>query len=867
MMKQYMEVKEKNPDSILFFRLGDFYEMFFEDALIASRELEITLTQRGAGFEAKAPMCGVPHHVAETYIGRLVEKGYKVAICEQLEDPAGAKGIVKRGVVRVVTPGTITDTNILDDKTNNFLASIFFDDMGVGLSYVDNSTGEMSTTEFLSRDEEKTYKFIIDELGKISPTEVICNEEFFSNKKYITLIKNNLNPFFNVYKQDKLENENLEDLITGLFNKSLDKLGLKNRVYSLIATSKLIDYLNETQRHSLDHINELSFYEAKDYMILDINTRINLEIHETILSRQKKGALINVLDKTNTSMGGRLLKKWLEEPLLNINDINRRLDMIEYFIKNIPVLENFRNILKTVYDLERLAGKISSGSSNGRDFIALKNSLSILPGLKEMLVATNDKHLTNIGSKMDALSDIHSLIKRSIKDSPPITIKEGDLIKEGFDKELDLVREANIKGKEWLANLEASEKKKTGIKNLKIGYNRVAGYYFEITKSNISQAPDYFIRKQTLKNAERYYTEELKEMEDKILNAKEESLTLEYKIFQSIREKIKNEIPRIQSSSRVVALIDVLTALSKVSYDNNYIRPKINNKGYINIIDGRHPVVEPLIEDNMFIPNDTYLDKDKDMINIITGPNMAGKSTYMRQVAIMILMAQIGCFIPASEADISIVDRIFTRIGASDNLSGGDSTFMVEMNEVSNIIKNATENSLIILDEVGRGTSTYDGLSIAWAVVEYISVKIGAKTLFATHYHELTQLQDSFDNIQNLTMSAKEDGEKIIFLRKIIKGSTNKSYGIQVARLAGIDKEIIDKANEILGTIEVTHEFNIANSSKKHKKEKKQLDLVSYKRDYYIDEIKSIDANALTPLESLNILSRLIKDAKTLEEN
>lgn len=867
MMKQYMEVKEDNPDSILFFRLGDFYEMFFEDALIASRELEITLTQRGAGFEAKAPMCGVPYHVAETYIGRLVEKGYKVAICEQLEDPSEAKGIVKRGVVRVVTPGTITDTNILDDKTNNFLASIYYDNTGVGLSYVDNSTGEMYTTEFLSRDEEKSYKFVIDELGKISPSEVICNEKFISNNKYINIIKNNLNPFLNIYKEDNIENEGLEDLVITLFNSSLDELGIKKRVYSLVSTAKLIHYLNETQRHSLDHINQLFFYEAKDYMILDINTRINLEIHETILSRQKKGALINVLDKTNTSMGGRLLKKWLEEPLLNIAEINRRFDMVEYFVENIPSLEKFRELLKVVYDLERLSGKISSGSSNGRDFIALKNSLEILPKLKQILVETKEKHLKDIGIQMDALSDIFTLIDISIKDNPPITIKEGDLIKIGFDKDLDRVKEANTKGKEWLANLESIEKQKTGIKNLKIGYNKVAGYYFEITKSNISQAPDYFIRKQTLKNAERYYTEELKEMEDTILNAKEASLDLEYKIFQSIRESIKKEIPRIQSSSRIVALIDVITSLGKVSYENNYTRPRLNDKGYINIIDGRHPVVESLIESNLFIPNDTYLDKDKDMIHIITGPNMAGKSTYMRQVAIMILMAQIGCFIPASESDISIVDRIFTRIGASDNLSGGDSTFMVEMNEVSNIIKNATENSLIILDEVGRGTSTYDGLSIAWAVIEYIAEKINAKTLFATHYHELTQLQDNFSNIQNLTMSAKEDGEEIIFLRKIIKGSTNKSYGIQVARLAGIDKEIIDKANEILSTIEMSHEINITNATNNPKKEKKQLDLMSYKRDYYIDEIKNIDVDTLTPLESLNILGKLIKDAKKLEEN
>lgn len=867
MMQQYMEVKEKNPDSILFFRLGDFYEMFFEDAITASRELEITLTQRDCGMDEKAPMCGVPHHVAESYIGRLVEKGYKVAICEQLEDPSVAKGIVRRDVVRVVTPGTITDSNILDEKTNNFLASLYIDNNGVGLSYVDNSTGEMYTTEFLSDEEEKCYKFIIDELGKISPSEIICNENLFSNNKYIKIIKNNLNPFFNIYKDARFEEEVLETLITDLFDKSLKKLGINKKMYSIISTSKLIDYLNETQRQALNHINDLFFYEAKDYMILDINTRINLEIHETILSRQKKGALIHVLDKTVTSMGGRLLKRWLEEPLLNIVEIDKRLDMVEYFFENIPLLGKLRELLKKSYDLERLSGKVSSGRCNARDLIALKSSLEILPVLKEILIETKDNNLSHIGRSMDNLKDIFMLIDISIEDSPPITIKEGGLIKAGFDKDLDKIREANLKGKEWLANLEATEKKKTGIKNLKIGYNKISGYYFEITKSNISQAPDYFIRKQTLKNAERYYTQELKEMENTILNAKNQSLELEYKLFQNIREKIKEEIIRIQSSSRIVSLIDVVTSLGKISYANNYIRPKVNDEGYINIVDGRHPVVEALIEDDQFIANDTFLDKDKDMIHIITGPNMSGKSTYMRQVAIMVLMSQIGCFVPASEADISIVDRIFTRIGASDNLSGGDSTFMVEMNEVSNIIKNATKDSLIILDEVGRGTSTYDGLSIAWAVVEYIVKKIDAKTLFATHYHELTQLQSEFSKIKNLTMSAREDGEEIIFLRKIIEGSTNKSYGIQVARLAGIDKEIIDKANEILNTIEISHQLKITKTFNEPKEEKKQLDLSSYRKEYYIDEIRNINIDELTPIDSLNILSKLVKEAKILEEN
>lgn len=866
MMQQYMDLKEEYPDSILFFRLGDFYEMFFEDALVASRELEITLTQRNAGMEEKAPMCGVPHHVADTYIGRLVEKGYKVAICEQLEDPSEAKGIVKRDVIKVVTPGTITDTNILDEKTNNFLASIFLDDFGLGISYVDNSTGEMYTTEIVNKNEEEVYKFILDELGKISPSEIICNEKFFSNDKYIKIIKNRLNPFFNIYgEKDKLANP--KDSIIDLFGSSIEDLNIKKKIYSIISTSELIEYLNETQRHSLNHINELVYYEANNYMVIDINTRINLELHETILSRQKKGALIYILDRTNTSMGGRLLKRWLEEPLVDKRDISKRHDMLEYFFNNLPEMEEVKDLLKNVYDLERLAGKISTGNCNGRDLISLKNSLEVLPNLKDILEKASDSSLSNLGKNMDSLMDIYKLVDDSIVEDPPINITEGSLIKDGFDKKLDKVKDANRKGKEWLAGLEASEKEKTGIKNLKIGYNKLSGYFFEVTKSNIPNVPDYFIRKQTLKNSERYFTEELKNMEDTILNAEEESLKLEYEIFTIVRDSIKKEIFRIQGTSRIVSIVDVIISLAEVSYKNNYTRPSLNTKGNIEIKNGRHPVVESLIEGDLFIPNDTYIDNKSDMIHIITGPNMSGKSTYMRQVAIIVLMAQIGCFVPADESNISIVDKLFTRIGASDNLSEGDSTFMVEMNEVSNIVKNATENSLILLDEVGRGTSTYDGLSIAWAVIDYIANNIKAKTLFATHYHELTQLQDKLDNVKNLTISAEEDGEEIIFLRKIIEGSTNKSYGIQVAKLAGIDGEIIDKANEILTTIERSHDINITNPSETVREEVQQLDLSNYKKDYYIDEIKKININELTPVESLNVLSKIIEDAKDLGEN
>ncbi len=862
MMKQYMSIKNKYKDSILFFRLGDFYEMFFDDALTASRELEITLTQRDCGMEKKAPMCGVPHHVADTYVSRLVEKGYKVAICEQVEDPSKAKGIVKRDVIRVVTPGTITDTNVLDEKSNNYLVSIYMDDLGIGISYADNSTGEMYTTEY-SGNMENNYRFIIDELGKIFPSEIICNEKFLIDKKYINIIKNRINPYFSVYKDfDDIENVS-EKRILDLFQvQSLEGLGINGKIYSLLSTNKLIEYLYNTQKNSLSHINTLIYYKPQDYMIMDINTRTNLEIHETIISREKKGALIYVIDKTCTAMGGRLLKNWLEQPLINITEINKRLNMVEHFYNNIIFMDEVTHELKNIYDIERLSSKVSNGNCNGRDFISLKNSISVLPKLKSLLISTDNEQLNIIGKSMDTLRDIHDLIESSIVDNPPISITEGQLIKEGFNEKLDEIREASIRGKEWLASLEIKERENTGIKNLKVGYNKVAGYFIEVTKANIPMVPDYFIRKQTLTNSERYYTEELKSMESKILGAEEKSIELEYEIFQSIRNILKGEIKRIQYVSKLVATIDVIVSFAKVALKNNFVKPNLNNKGYIQIKEGRHPVVETMIENNLFVPNDTYLDRDNSMIQIITGPNMAGKSTYMRQVAIITLLAQIGSFVPAEKADISIVDRIFTRIGASDNLSQGESTFMVEMNEVSNIIREATPRSLIILDEVGRGTSTYDGLSIAWAVVEYIATKIKAKTLFATHYHELTQLADNFKEIKNMTISAEEKGDDIVFLRKIIEGSTNKSYGIQVAQLAGIDKTIINRANEILSIIEGSHEINI---NKAPKNNLKQLNLLDYKKDYFIDRIINIDIDTLTPIEALTTLNNLIKDAINLK--
>lgn len=863
MMRQYMTIKEQYQDCILFFRLGDFYEMFFEDAITASRELEITLTQRGAGND-KTPMCGVPHHVADGYVSRLVKKGYKVAVCDQVEDPAEAKGIVKREVIKVITPGTITDQNILDAKTNNFLGSIYMDDFGVGISYVDISTGEMYTTELIGTEYE-SYTFILDEIGKIMASEIICNEKFTSNKRIMKIIRNNINPYFNIYDEKDLESKENESIIINHFNNmNLKSLGIQDKIYSIISTGKLIEYLYLTQKSSLEHINLLSYYQPNNYMILDMSTRANLEIHETIINRDKKGALIGLLDKTSTSMGGRLLKKWLEQPLLNINEINKRNSIVEYFVDNIVVMDDITSILKGIYDLERLSSKISNGNCNARDLISIKNSIQNLPNLKDVLIKSTNKELIKLANDLDVLEDVFILLENSIDEQPPISLKEGGLIKNGYSKDLDEIREVCLNGKEWIRNLESEERENTGIRTLKIGFNRVAGYYFEVTKANTSLVPDYFIRKQTLTNAERYHTERLKNMEERLVGAEEKSLDLEYKIFTDIRNTVREDILRIQNTSKIISIVDVLNSFSQVAYKSNFTKPSLNNSGVINIKDGRHPVVENNIESNLFVPNDTYLDLKDDMVQIITGPNMAGKSTYMRQVAIITLLAHIGSFVPASSAEISIVDRIFTRIGAADNLSQGESTFMVEMNEVSNIIKSATKNSLIILDEVGRGTSTYDGLSIAWAVVEHIVHNIKAKTLFATHYHELTQLQEKHKGIKNLTIVAEEKGDQIIFLRKIIEGSTNRSYGIEVAKLAGIDKNIINRANEVLSLIENNHQINIGDI-KEHKP--KQLNLMDYKKDHYLDRIINIDVDNLTSREALNTLYNLIDDAKRLKES
>lgn len=857
MMEQYMSIKNQYKDCILFFRLGDFYEMFFEDAITASRELEITLTQRDGGLSGKAAMCGVPHHVAASYVSKLVEKGYKVAICDQVEDPKEAKGIVKREVVRVVTPGTITDNMVLDERSNNYLATIYLDKSAVGISYGDNSTGEVYTTEKTGSNEE-LLSFILDELSKISPSEIICNQAFLENKPVYNTIVNNINPYIDSFPNEidplyLMDREKDFQFIDGL-----DRI--KDKYYSKLSLFKLLDYLEDTQKIKLDHINQINYYEANKYMILDFNTRANLEIHETIIGRNKKGALIGFLDKTSTAMGGRLLKKWIEQPLIEIDRIERRQSIVSYFVNNIMVTDEIREILREIYDIERLSSKISSGNCNGREIVSLKNSISKLPNLYKILENSSHGELEKLGASLDLLEDVFLLIDRSIVDNPPISIKEGNLIKEAFNKDLDEIRDISVNGKNWLKDLEERERNLTGIKNLKVGYNRVSGYFIEVTKSNTNLVPDRYVRRQTLANAERYFTPELKEMEDKILNAEEKALDFEYSIFVEIRESIKKHTLRIQNTSKLIAEIDVLISFANIALKNNFIKPKMNLDGLIHITEGRHPVIENNLKSGLFVPNDTYLNLDDQLIQIITGPNMSGKSTYMRQIAVITLMAHIGSFVPATDASIAITDRIFTRIGAADNLSQGESTFMVEMNEVANIVKSASKNSLIILDEVGRGTSTYDGLSIAWALVEYIASDIKAKTLFATHYHELVDLENEFSNVKNLTILVEEKGQDIAFLRKIVRGSTNKSYGIQVAKLAGINSKIINRANDILKNIELNHKSNI--DLKDNPIE--QISFNDYKKDYFLREIANLNINNMTPMEAMTFLNDLVSRAKEI---
>ena len=859
MMQHYLDTKSKYKDCILFYRLGDFYEMFFEDAVNVSRELELTLTGKDCGQEERAPMCGIPYHAAETYISRLISKGYKVAICEQLEDPKQAKGIVKRDVIRVVTPGTVIEANLLEDKKNNYIMSIYKNGIYFGVTVCDITTGDFRTTEIK---ETNNFAALLDEISKYSPAEIVVNTMLYDCKEEIDKIKER----FEVYitRLDEKEfTDNYEALsvkykIVDDEEKNVEDIS--KYMLSVAATNALITYLLDTQKNNLEHINKLIIYSITKYMALDINARRNLEITEKLRDKSKKGTLLWVLDKTATSMGGRLLRRWLNNPLIDVNQINKRLDAVAELKDNIILRGDLTDALKKVYDIERLAGKISYGSANGRDLISLKSSAKQLPEIKKILSQAKSSMLAEIYSELDILDDIYELIDKTIVDDPPISVKEGGLIKLGYDEEIDKLKTATTDGKNWIIQLEADEREKTGIKGLKVGFNKVFGYYIEVTKSNISLVPDRYIRKQTLTNGERYITEELKNLENQILGAEEKVINLEYNVFAEVREKIEAQIERVQKSAGIVAMLDGLCSLATVAEDQNYVRPEVDGSGVIDIKDGRHPVIEKILPSGSFVQNDTYLDKNDNRLSIITGPNMAGKSTYMRQVALITLMAQIGSFVPASYARIGVVDKIFTRVGASDDLSMGQSTFMVEMMEVAQILKEATGNSLVILDEIGRGTSTYDGLSIAWAVAEYISdkEKCGAKTLFATHYHELTDLENKLEGVKNYSIAVKEKGEDIIFLRKIVKGGTDESYGVHVAKLAGVPQVVTKRANEILKSIE---RKNVLNNKKIEKQEKGvadgQLTMYNYKLAEIAHELDKIDVNELTPIDALNTLVKI----------
>lgn len=868
MMRQYMETKKEYPDCILFYRLGDFYEMFFDDALTASKELEITLTGKNCGLEERAPMCGVPYHAVDGYLNRLVSKGYKVAICEQMEDPATAKGLVKRDVVRIVTPGTNLDTQALDESRNQYIMCVVYIADRYGLSVADVTTGDYFVSEI--DDSEKLF----DEIYRYMPSELICNEAFYMSGMDLDLLKEKLG--ITIYTLDAwyFDDEICARTLKDHFHVgALEGLGLADYDCGVIAAGALLKYLLETQKQDLSHITGLTVYANGKYMLLDSSTRRNLELCETLREKQKRGSLLWVLDKTKTAMGARTLRKYIEQPLIRKKDIEERLDAVAELKDQAISREEIREYLSSVYDLERLMCKITYQSANPRDLIAFERSLSMLPHIRCILQDMSSTLLKELYQELDPLEDLCALIQKAIVDDPPIAMKEGGIIKDGYHEEVDRLRTAKSKGKEWLARLEEQEREKTGIKNLRIRYNKVFGYYLEVTNSFKNLVPDYYTRKQTLANAERYIIPELKELEDTILGAEDKLYALEYELYSEVRDAIAAEVLRIQKTAKAVAQIDAFASLALTAERNQYVRPKINEKGTIDIRDGRHPVVEKMIPSEMFIANDTYLDDKKNRISVITGPNMAGKSTYMRQTALIVLMAQIGSFVPASSANIGLVDRIFTRVGASDDLASGQSTFMVEMTEVANILRNATSKSLLILDEIGRGTSTFDGLSIAWAVIEHISNSklLGAKTLFATHYHELTELEGKISNVNNYCIAVKEKGDDIIFLRKIVKGGADKSYGIQVARLAGVPESVTSRAKEIVEELvqaDITTRIKdiAVQGGEKPKIKAKHYDEVdlaqmslfdTVKDDDVIQEIEDLDLANLTPIDALNTLYQL----------
>ena len=860
MMQHYLDTKKDYKDSILFYRLGDFYEMFFDDALLASRELELTLTGKECGQEERAPMCGVPFHAAENYIARLISKGYKVAICEQMEDPKQAKGIVKREVIRVVTPGTVIESNLLDEKKNNYIMSVYKSGIYFGIAVCDVSTGDFRATQIK---ETNNFSAALDEISRYSPAEIVVNNLMYDTTEEIAKIRERFQIYISKQEDNKFSN-NVEELTSkyNVVDESENKIEINDKTLCICAINGLLTYILETQKTNLDHINKIILYNNTKYMCLDINARRNLELTEKLRDKSKKGTLLWVLDKTSTSMGGRRLRRWINDPLLDIEKINKRLNSVKE-LKDNPILRgDIADLLKKVYDIERLVGKISYGNANARDLISLKNSVKQLPELKKIMSNTESTLLKELYNELDILEDIYNIIDVAIVEEPPISVKEGGIIKKGYNEEIDKLKMATTDGKNWLIQLEANEREKTGIKGLKVGFNKVFGYYIEVTKSNISLVPDRYIRKQTLTNGERYVTEELKKLENELLGAEEKVINLEYNAFCEIREIIEKQLLRIQRTADIVATLDVLNSFAIVAEDMNYCIPIVDNSGIIDIKGGRHPVIEKILPSGEFVDNDTYLDKEDNRFSIITGPNMAGKSTYMRQVALITLMAQCGSFVPATFARLGVVDKIFTRIGASDDLSMGQSTFMVEMMEVATILKEATQNSLVILDEIGRGTSTYDGLSIAWAVAEYMSdkEKCGAKTLFATHYHELIGLEQKIQGVKNYSIAVKEKGEDIIFLRKIVAGGTDESYGVHVAKLAGVPQTVTKRSNEILRTLE---RKSILGSKEQEKENKKvaegQLDMYNYKLAEIAHEIDKIDLNSLTPIDALNTLVK-IKD-------
>ena len=873
MMQQYMAIKEQYKDCILFYRLGDFYEMFYDDALTASRELEITLTGKNCGQEERAPMCGVPYHAVDVYLNKLVAKGYKVAICEPAEDPKQAKGIVKREVIRIVTPGTNLSQQALDEGRNNYLMCLVYDNNQFGLAITDISTGDFYTTEVA------TLKELYDEIHRFSPSEIICNDSFYMSGASLDDFKDRLHVSVSTldtwYMDEAVSVQKIKEHFKVA---SLDGLGLTDFPSGTLAVGALLLYLYETQKNTLDNLTKITPYRSGGYMIIDSATNRNLELIETLREKQKKGSLLWVLDKTKTAMGARLMRNWIEQPLIEKKKITARQDAVEELYNDMITREEIREYLNAVYDLERLVTRISYRTANPRDLIAFKTSLGMIPPVKQLLSQAKSAELKEIDERMDCLEDIYDLIEKSIQDEPPIMIREGGMIKEGYNEDVDKFRLSRTEGKTWLAELEAREKEKTGIKNLRVRYNKVFGYYLEVTNSYKELVPEDWTRKQTLANAERYITPELKELEDMILGAEDKLAALEYDLYCEVRDSIGEQVVRIQETAKAIAHLDVLASLACVAQSNDYVRPSINTKGVIDIQGGRHPVVEKMNNNQMFIDNDTYLDNKNHRISIITGPNMAGKSTYMRQSALIVLMAQIGSFVPAKSANIGIVDRIFTRVGASDDLASGQSTFMVEMTEVANILRNATSRSLLILDEIGRGTSTFDGLSIAWAVVEHISNPklLGAKTLFATHYHELTELEGKLDSVNNYCIAVREQGDDIIFLRKIIRGGADKSYGIQVARLAGVPDSVIDRAKEIASWLEETDvtdkakNLQVRTSAKKKEvvreavPAEKQMSLFDiYPADHpVLKELAELDVSNMTPIQALNTLYELQKRLK-----